>query len=192
MIDHSDEQLVRAFQAGDQSAFAAFAARHADELYRLARLWLFDHSAAGDVVQEIFLRSYTGLGRFRFRSQPKTWLYRVCRNVTSEYNRQTDRWHTVADAGALLERQQDVEAGPTTAVSAQEFTDGESLTASELARLLQQLPERQRQTITLRVLEELSVAETARAMGCRAGTVKASLSKGLANLRRLMYEQMER
>jgi RNA polymerase sigma factor (sigma-70 family) len=48
---------------------------------------------------------------------------------------------------------------------------------------VQALPERQREVVTLRVLGELSTRETAHAMGCAEGTVKASLSQALASLR---------
>ena len=47
------------------------------------------------------------------------------------------------------------------------------------------LPERQRVTVALRFYEELSVAETAAALGCSTGTVKSNTSRGLAALRRL-------
>lgn len=87
MHERSDEQLVRAFQAGDESAFSIFVARHQDRVYRLAMLWLKDQSRADDMLQETFLRSYTGLGQFRFRAQPHTWLLRVLRNVCREENR---------------------------------------------------------------------------------------------------------
>ena len=49
--------------------------------------------------------------------------------------------------------------------------------------LVARLPERQREVVVLRVFESLSVAETAAAMGCRQGTVKALLHKAMARLR---------
>ena len=88
MQETSDEQLVRAFQRGDEGAFEVFVKRHQDRVFRLAGLWLYDSSQAVDVLQETLLRSYTGLGRYRFRAQPATWLMRVCRNVCREFNRQ--------------------------------------------------------------------------------------------------------
>ena len=54
-----------------------------------------------------------------------------------------------------------------------------------LIRLLRALPPRQRTAVVLRYWEELTEAETARAMGCSAGTVKAATSRGLRRLREL-------
>ena len=59
----------------------------------------------------------------------------------------------------------------------------------ELHDAVRDLPQRQREVVVLRVFEELSVADTAAVMGCRAGTVKASLKKGLANLKTKLENQ---
>ena len=83
----TDDDLVRRFQRGDEVAFSVFVGRHQDRLYRLARLWLADAQDAQDVVQEVLMRSYTGLKRFAFRAQPTTWLVRTTRNVCHEFNR---------------------------------------------------------------------------------------------------------
>lgn len=55
---------------------------------------------------------------------------------------------------------------------------------------VQALPERQREVVTLRVLGELSTRETAHAMGCAEGTVKASLSQALASLRTKLADEI--
>ena len=166
----SDDVLVRAFQAGDSVAFATFAARHSARLFRLASVWLHDRSAAADVVQETLARSYRGLERFRFRAQPATWLARVCRTICHEENRHTTRHETMHDLTTLIDAGSDTD--DTTA------PDGPSPLA-----MLDRLPGRQRDVVILRILEGLGVAETARIMGCREGTVKAHLHKALANLR---------
>jgi len=166
----SDEALVRAFQAGDRVAFSTFVDRHTARLFRLASLWLHDGSSAADVVQETLARSYRGLGKFRFRSQPATWLARVCRNICHEENRQSARYQTMSNLTELIDAND--------AAIDQPGADEPSPLA-----LLDRLPRRQRDAVVLRVLEGLSVAEAARIMSCREGTVKAHLHKALANLR---------
>jgi RNA polymerase sigma-70 factor, ECF subfamily len=166
----TDEDLVRAFQRGEVAAFSLFVDRHTARLYRLASVWLFDRSLAADVVQETLTRSYRGLWKFRFRAEPATWLARVCRNICHEENRYTAKHLPMHDLTAMIE------AGGEVADTAS--SDGRLPLA-----LLDRLPPRQRDVVVLRVLEGLSVAETARVMGCRAGTVKAHLHKALANLR---------
>ncbi len=172
MSEQSDAQLVRAFQRGDQAAFTRFVARHQDRVYRMALVWLYDPSLAADVLQETLLRSYTGLGRFRFRATPATWLLRVCRNICYEENRKSARIRP-------LPEDYDVPAEPTG-----REPDGLDVVLEHVDALAP----RQREVVMLRLFEELSVAETARVMGCRPGTVKAHLNKALAALRKLMQE----
>lgn len=173
MRQDSDEQLVRRFQRGDTAAFEQFVERHQDRIFRLASAWLYAPDAAADAAQDVFLRAYTGLPRFRFRAAPFTWLYRTLRNVCREYNRRTaahplpleDRDVVVADEA------------PRRAASDR-----------RLSRTLERigtLPERQREVILLRVFEEMSVEDTARTLGCRPGTVKAQLNRALGRLRTL-------
>ena len=85
--DDLDNQLVRQFQKGDRQAFETFVRRHQERLFRLSNAMLFDNSLCDDAVQEVFVRAYTGLPRFRFASTPFTWLYKTLKNVCSELNR---------------------------------------------------------------------------------------------------------
>ncbi len=166
MRNHSDKELVKRFQRGDDAAFATFSERHRDRLYRLASVWLGDRDLAKDAVQEAFLRSYTGLGQFRFRAAPATWLIRVCRNVCLELARRHPR---TVDTDAAAE------------LPAHEVREADL--PAYLNQALAALPERQRDVVVLRLLEEMSVRDTAAVMGCREGTVKAHLAKASANMR---------
>ena len=170
--EKSDAELVRQFKSGDSSAFDAIVERFQDRVYRLACVWLYDAQNAADATQEVFVRSYTGLTRFRFRSHPFTWLYRTTRNVCSEFNR-------VRRPEALDEEPRDDSFTPDHVVA-------DSERASRVRDLVSRLPERQQEVVMLRVFEDLSVKETARAMGCREGTVKALLHKATKNLKATM------
>ena len=66
----SDDALTKRFQQGDKAAFGAFVERHQDRIFRLATALLRRPDNAPDATQEVFLRAYTGLPRFRFRSAP--------------------------------------------------------------------------------------------------------------------------
>jgi RNA polymerase sigma-70 factor (ECF subfamily) len=165
----TDDDLVRRFQRGDDVAFSTFVARHQDRLFRLARVWLADAEDAPDVVQEVLMRSYTGLRRFAFRAQPTTWLVRTTRNVCHEFNRRRP-----AMSNAL--------APEPIAPETPDHYHSRRQIAGKVHRLIARLPDRQRDVVVLRLFEELSVADTARVMGCRPGTVKALLHKAVARL----------
>jgi len=174
----SDADLVRRFQRGDLAAFDALVHRFQDRIYRLALVWLYDKQHAPDVCQEVFLRALKGLKGFRFRAAPFTWLYRATRNVCQEFNRRrpTDELsEEPLDPGATAEQR---------------------LGAEQAARwvrgLVAALPQRQQEVVVLRLFEELSVDDTARAMGCRPGTVKALLHKAMNKLKESRSESETR
>ncbi|MDJ0711335.1 MAG: RNA polymerase sigma factor [Woeseiaceae bacterium] len=167
--DASDVELVREFKAGNDAAFDQIVLRFQDRVYRLASVWLYDRQNAADASQEVFLRAYKGLRRFRFRALPFSWLYRCTRNVCSEFNRQRR-------SDSLDDEPADDSNRPH---QVHEANDA----ARRVRELVRVLPQRQREVVILRVFEDLSVAETAAAMGCREGTVKALLHKATQRLK---------
>jgi RNA polymerase sigma-70 factor (ECF subfamily) len=169
LAEKSDVELVKEFKAGSAGAFDAIVGRFQDRIYRLTCVWLYDPQHADDATQEVFLRAHKGLRRFRFRAAPFTWLYRTTRYVCNEFNRRR-RNEPLDDEPA------DGTADPHRHVA--QFD-----TASRVRKLVASLPARQREVVLLRIFEELSVAETAKAMGCREGTVKALLHKAKKQLR---------
>ncbi len=166
--DISDVELVKRFKSGDKSAFDAIVTRFQDRVYRLACVWLYDEQQAVDVAQEVFLRSFKGLAGFRFRSAPFTWLYRMTRNVCSEFNRRR--------------RGEALDSEPRDAGRTPEQQIADLQAARRVRQLVSVLPARQREVVLLRIFEDLSVRETATAMGCREGTVKALLHKATRRL----------
>ncbi len=169
MDDASDAELVKRFKSGDIHAFDAIVQRFQDRVFRLASVWLHDEQSAADVTQEVFVRGFKGLRKFRFRSEPFTWLYRVTRNVCREFNR-TQRGE------ALVDEPPDTSSVPEGQVASLD-------SARRVRDLVAKLPPRQREVVMLRIFEDLSVRETAGAMGCREGTVKALLHKATKALR---------
>lgn len=168
--DNSDVELVRLFKSGNTAAFDAIVRRFQDRIYRMACVWLYDEQFACDAAQEVFARSYKGLRSFRFRSAPYTWLYRTTKNVCKEFNR-------VRRTDSLNDEPKDSSLAPDNLL--EDFE-----TARRVRQMVAGLPERQREVVLLRIFEDLSVKETAHAMGCREGTVKALLHKATNNMKR--------
>lgn len=162
--------MLKRFRDGDRDAFQSFVLRHQDRIFRLAQVWLYDADRAEDAAQEAFTRAMAGVAAFRFRAAPFTWLYRTLRNVCHELNR--ERRHEVLEPEDL----------PARADDAGQRIDA-ARAARDVRRLVADLPERQREVVVLRVFESMSVAETAAAMRCREGTVKALLHKAMTRLR---------
>jgi RNA polymerase sigma-70 factor (ECF subfamily) len=152
---------------------------------RMAEIAVRDRDEALDIVQESMIR----LARRYGRRQPAEWrplFYRILRNRINDWHRrQRVRralfGHTTADEGLCLEQ---AVADPTE--PALQLQHEQALL--QLERAIRELPERQQQAFMLRTFEGLSVADTATAMRCSAGSVKTHYFRALRFLREQLGE----
>lgn len=170
---HRAAALVAQAKQGDPQAFDELVYRHQQAVLNLARRIVADSDAAQDILQEVIIKAYRGLAHFREDASFATWLYRITINETRAYlRREKRRAHWQAQA-----YQREHGAGTPA------HDEG------PLLLLLQELPEKQRITLSLFYLQELSLAEVAAAMGAPVGSVKAWLSLGRQKLRALALER---
>lgn len=147
-----------------------------DSWYRMSLSLLYNADLAEDAAQETAIRFMRQLPGFRGESQLRTWSLGICLNVVREIR----RW-SAGKAGRASEFEGADVADPAPApdASAMRVEDIRSL-----REMLILLPERQREALVLRFFEEMSVEQTAEAMGCAPGTVKATVHQALRALRR--------
>jgi RNA polymerase sigma-70 factor (ECF subfamily) len=176
-----DAATIDAARLGDRAARASLLGALQDPWYRFSLSLLRDPDLAGDAVQETAVRFLRQLPSFRGESQLRTWSLGIALNVVREIRRKRRNDGTLPedDAAAMT---------PPAAVGREPQTPGGAADLSEqrdrLREVLEELPERQREAVLLRFFEDLSVEETAKAMDCAAGTVKATVHQALATLRR--------
>jgi hypothetical protein len=96
-----DRVLVAAFQAGHQGAFDVIVNRHQRHVYQICYRFVHNHEDAADLAQDVFVRAYRGLKKFKGDSALGTWLYRVAVNTSLNrvaVNRSTRRpaWRRAA------------------------------------------------------------------------------------------------
>lgn len=168
----SDLELVRRFQAGEDRAFDLLVEAHRRDVYRLAYRLLGNHADADDLAQDAFLRAYRALPRFRADATFRTWLTRIVLNLAADRRRERGGMKPVA-----LE---DLPPGEQPTVPAR--ASG-VLGDAALHRAVGQLPPRQRETLILRVFQDMRFHEIAKVMGCTVGTAKANFFHALRGLR---------
>ena len=157
----------------EEADFTAFVRGRGDALLRYARVLVPDSAEAEDVLQVALLRLLRHWST-HLRS-PEAYLRSTLVNLAKD---RTRRRHLVPVP--VPESSQPGWAGAAGSPDpAAELTDA-IVARARLDEVLRDLPPRQRVTVVLRVLEGLSEAETAAAMGCSAGTVKSNLARGLA------------
>jgi len=161
--------------ARDEQVVGLFA-EHYGGLCRLAALLIGDSSAAEEVVQEAFLRTYAGWWRLRRPEQAQWYLRRTVVNLCRSRMRRTK----VEDRG-----------NRTTWAAERDFQ--ETAPAPEVRAVLDAvaaLPRRQREAVVLRYYQDLTEAEVAAVLGCTLGTAKSQLSKARHTLGRVLGPQL--
>src|SRR6478609_5731378 len=158
---------------GERRAFDSFVSGSSDRLLRTAYLLCGDRGHAEDLVQTALLRTAR---RWRTaRQQPEAYARRVVINLAK------DRWRSLSRQPAEAALDVDVAAPADEAL----------LDRDVLLRATRQLPPGQQAVLVLRFFDDLSVEETAAALGCSTGTVKSQTSRALGHLRAALTPEKE-
>jgi RNA polymerase sigma-70 factor (ECF subfamily) len=171
-----DRTLVDAFLRGRREAFDVIVRRHQRQVYQLCFRFVHNHEDAADLAQDVFVRAFKGLRKFKGDASLATWLYRV--GVNACLNRRAARqWPT-----------EPIDAAPRVDPAAEDalasVVRGER--ASAVRQAIAQLPPKQRATVVLRIYQDLSHDEIARVLGCTVGASKANLFHALGNLKKML------
>lgn len=184
----ADLALVRALQAGDDSALDQLMERHQEPLFRFIRGYVQNNADATDLAQETFVRAYFNIGRFKPRAKFATWLYRIALNLCRDHAKssrtrnaaRTDSLSAEDEAAAISQR--DLRAsGETPAESA---ITSEKMTALDGA--IAQLPHDLRTALVMTVLEQRSQQECAELLETTPKTIETRVYRARKLLAALM------
>ena len=172
-----DEGLVDRVRAGELEAMDQLVSRHHGSVYRVALGILRDEDSAADVAQETFLKAMRGLKGFRGDASFKTWLLTIAANEARGVLRRAGRRKELA-----LET-----VGPVPSLDAP--VDETMEVAEDVSRVMEalpDLPEKQRQAVTLRIFEELSFREIGAVIGSSEGAARVNYYHGIRRLREIL------
>jgi RNA polymerase sigma-70 factor (ECF subfamily) len=160
-----------------------------DPWYRLCLSLLGDVERATDATQETAVRFLKQISGFRGESQLRTWSMGIALNVVREMRRKRVRETPAGEDGLAAIDASGVPTPARLGLDRPLSPDDEAEHSEDRRRLLEslaQLPDRQREALVLRFLEDLSVEQTADIMGCAEGTVKATVHQALKSMRNRM------
>lgn len=141
---------------------------YADDVYRFALYTVGNPSDAKDIVQEVFIRAYQGWADFRQTANEKTWLFHIARNYISDFfRRKRTRGRTLESYRALPQSEPD---------------NGLAL---EWKDAISRLRLEDRQVIVLRILQDMSVRDTAQTLGWSDAKVRTTQHRALRRLRQI-------
>lgn len=187
-LETSEATLIARCRAGEQAACEQLVAEHQAMVFQLGCHLLGSRDEAYDLSQEVFLRVFRTIDRFRADASLKTWIYRIAINQASNRRRFWSRRHRLGQVS--LDAHVEVHGEPT------EATDASSphriLASKQLAErltvALDALPFDQRTVIILREVEGLSYDEIVQALDIAVGTVKSRLTRARQALRASLGE----
>ncbi|TPL00223.1 MULTISPECIES: RNA polymerase sigma factor [unclassified Mesorhizobium] len=186
----SDMALVRRALARDPGAFRAIIKTHNQRLYRIARGVMRNDAEAEDVVQEAYMRAFANLGAFRGEASLSTWLSRIV--INEALGRLRKRKRVVAmpeNPEAQIIRfplnQNDLNPGDDP-----ERTMAQRQILGLVERATDSLPDVYRTVFVARVIEGLSIEETAELLGIRQETVKTRLHRARALVRKALDDEI--
>lgn len=167
LTDASDALLLQQFRDPQtkERAYTAIIKKYQERLYWHIRRLVIDHDDANDVLQNVFIRVWNGLGNFKEESQLYTWLYRIGTNESLTFLENQKKRSVVSLS--------DVETGLSNKIKADKHFDPNRL-EWKLQLAIQQLPEKQRIVFTLRYYDEMPYEEMSRVLETSEGALKAS------------------
>ena len=163
----SDSELLVQFRtpATKESAYTSLVRKYQEKIYWHIRRMVIDHDDANDVLQNVLIRVWNGLGNFREDSQLFTWLYRVATNECLTWLEQQKKKSSVSLS--------EVESGLSNKIKADRHFDANKL-EWKLQLAIQQLPDKQRIVFGLRYYDEMPYEQMSKVLETSEGALKAS------------------
>jgi RNA polymerase sigma-70 factor (ECF subfamily) len=180
--EDADRALVDAAAAGSREAFDELVRRHQTSMIALARVLTSGGGEAEDLAQEIFVRAWRSIGRFRGESTFRTWLHRIAINVVRTHQAREGRWFRI-----FSPPHKDDERVAEPAASG-EPVDVHLSRRQIIDRALRALPADLRIAVTLRDLQGLDYREIAQTLGVPIGTVESRIFRARQRLRPLLED----
>lgn len=180
----ADTDLVSRAAGGDVSAFQALVEQHRSMVYRIAYQFAGNHHDAEDIAQEVFIKVYRSLDRFRQDAQFTSWMYRIVMNACIDHRRRLRGGAAVPmgdEAEQKILNTAEDRPGPEDRAYAGEL--GQVL-ENEIGRL----PDGQRVVFIMRHHQGMKLCEIADALGLAEGTVKRQLHAAVHRLRQALSQ----
>jgi RNA polymerase sigma factor (sigma-70 family) len=182
----SDQQLVRLYMDGDANALSTLVVRYKDKIYTSIYLLVKDKYLAEDIFQDVFIRIIDTLKGGRYTDEGKflPWAMRIAHNLCVDHFRKVKRSPSIktSDDRDIFEVLNFSEPGAD-----QRIMTGQS--HDKVRKMIDMLPEDQREVIILRHYADLSFKEIADLTKCSINTALGRMRYGLINLRKMMTEK---
>ena len=181
-----DQQLIQMFLEGNTQALSSIIERYKDKIFTSIYLLVKDKYLAEDIFQDTFIKVIDTLNSGRYTDEGKflPWAMRIAHNLCVDHFRKVKRTPAIktSDDHDIFEVLNFSEPGADEKIM-------QSQSHERVSKMLDMLPEDQKEVIVMRHYAELSFKEIARLTDCSINTALGRMRYGLINLRKMMIEK---
>lgn len=183
----SDQQLVQAFLTGDETCIETLINRHRTKVYTYILLTIKNQALAEDLFQETFIKVIQSLrnGRYRDNGRFLSWVIRIAHNLIIDHFRKEKQMNAISNDDTEM----DLFNSKKLAEDNVEQLMVSSQIRKDLKRLINELPDDQREVVLLRHFGGLSFKEIADHTGVSINTALGRMRYALINMRKIINER---
>jgi RNA polymerase sigma-70 factor (ECF subfamily) len=168
---YEDELVERA--KTDADAFGELYDHYFTQIYRFTYSRMRDQDAAEDVTSEVFFKALRAIGRYKPSGHPfSSWLYQIAVNAINDYYRSKKPTDDIEAAAGVADKSRPID---------EDVADRQE--ASRVWAAIDSLPAAQRTAMTLKLGEDMKLAQIGVIMGKSEGAIKLLIHRGMAGVR---------
>lgn len=184
---NDEKEFIKALKRGEELAYRKLYREYAPKIGAFARTY-FGTDDIDDVVQEVMLRIFKGIKKFKGNSSLSTWIYRitmnVCNTLYEKYKKKNEKVFSVQNDE---DGEREIEIVDPRRDVYREVQ--QELLYEKILDILEKLPEKERILIKLRDIDGLSYSEIAKILDIPEGTVKSRLHSAREKLKKALKEE---
>jgi RNA polymerase sigma factor (sigma-70 family) len=185
-VECTDQEIINMYVDGDTNALNTLVTRYKDKIFTSIYLLVKDKYLAEDIFQDVFIRIIDTIRGGRYSDEGKflPWAMRIAHNMCVDHFRKIKRNPTIktSDDKDIFDVLNFSEAGVDSRMMTEQTSD-------KVRRMIDMLPEDQREVIILRHYADLSFKEIAQLSDCSINTALGRMRYGLLNLRKMLTEK---
>ena len=182
-VNQSDQILVKLYLNGDESAFEVLIRKHKDKVFAFILSKIKNYNIAHDVFQDTFIKVINSLKMGKYNEEGKfvPWVMRIAHNLVIDYFRRQKKIRSIAptDDFDIFEIISDKEANAEDEMIKSQIN-------SDVKRLIEELPQDQREVLKMRYYKELSFKEISEITNVSINTALGRMRYAILNLRKLV------
>jgi RNA polymerase sigma-70 factor (ECF subfamily) len=181
MVNNSENEIIQKIQNGDARSFKDLFEANKEMVFNICIRFLEDKDEAEDSSQDIFIKVYHSIHKFKFESRFSTWLYRICVNhcLNQLKKKKAMKWLSLdvlwnnftSEEHDIIDHSDDI-------VKTIERNESKEI----INKAIDSLPTKQKTALILSKFEELSYNEIASIMNCSISSVESSLFRAKQNM----------